>query len=124
MIGRRTLLCFVPLLSLAAAPNARAATRIPPQFLGEWDESAQGCVEGDWSSHLIIRARTIEPYESQGRVKTIKFQGPNAITTVSRYTFAEGSEIGTDRFTLSPSRKTLMWFTDGHSARLIRCPAK
>jgi len=120
---------MMPILALLAAVGATSAHAkhqllIPPPFRGDWDESAKGCEEGDWSSHLKLKSRTIEPYESEGQLRSLRILDQNSIAIVAHYRWADGSEVASERFILSPDRQHLTWLTGGERHRLIRCRPK
>jgi len=53
-------------------PVTPASITIPVQFHGTWAADAEACADGGDTTHLVIRASTVEFYESTGEVSAVE----------------------------------------------------
>lgn len=117
-------------LSLYALAGAASASQrvdtIPAAFIGEWNQDLKDCGRGWNDSRLVVEARHVYFYESDGPMVTAAAKDKREIALLLDLS-GEGEEwLATAHWRLSPDGKRLHDADDTSDSPLIRyrCPAR
>ena len=98
--------------------------RIPQSFWGEWNTNLLECGTGLNDTRLLIDARRVRFYESDGEVRRVIFHNSRAITVTGSYSGEGQVWDRTDQLVLSRSRNDLTITSEGSSLTRQRCPLR
>jgi hypothetical protein len=96
---------------------------IPEHFRGTWAGSWMHCTFGGEST-LTIGERTVDSYESRGRVLSIATEGDTELGLLVEATGEGQTSLVAIKFTLSQDRQTLLFSVGGERIERTRCEAK